>query len=255
MNQQLPPPIPSLRAGERAVHRRAARLAQRLLRRPVSLDRQRRHAAVGRAELRRCCPACRAPKPAEDDGDAPWHDQTMPLAERMKLAEGRPLRRRMMAAMAQQDCGQCGYNCEDYAECAVRQEGRAAEPLRAGRQGNRPHAEGAVSSEIGTAPARRRRRPQPPCSRRPQPDAPLGRSRDNPVDATFVSRARLNKPGSEKETWHIEFDLTRMRARLRRRRRLRPVSDQRSGAGRRGARGARRAGRFPDRRPHACARC
>src|SRR5215216_1241504 len=52
-----------------------------------------------------------------DDGDdeAPWHDQTLPIAERMKLAEGRPLRRRMMAAMGQQDCGQCGYNCEDYA--------------------------------------------------------------------------------------------------------------------------------------------
>ena len=50
---------------------------------------------------------------------APWHDQTMPIAERMKLAEGRPLRRRMMAAMAQQDCGQCGYNCHDYSE-AVR---------------------------------------------------------------------------------------------------------------------------------------
>src|SRR4030095_11750408 len=27
----------------------------------------------------------------------------------------RPLRRRMMAAMAQQDCGQCGYTCETYA--------------------------------------------------------------------------------------------------------------------------------------------
>ena len=51
-----------------------------------------------------------------DDGEAPWHDQTMPIAERMKLAEGRPLRRRMMAAMAQQDCGQCGYNCNDYSE-------------------------------------------------------------------------------------------------------------------------------------------
>jgi len=38
----------------------------------------------------------------------------MPIADRMKLAEGRPLRRRMMAAMAQQDCGQCGYNCHDY---------------------------------------------------------------------------------------------------------------------------------------------
>ena len=51
-----------------------------------------------------------------DDGEAPWHDQTMPIAERMKLAEGRPLRRRMMAAMAQQDCGQCGYNCNDYSD-------------------------------------------------------------------------------------------------------------------------------------------
>jgi sulfite reductase (NADPH) flavoprotein alpha-component len=28
-----------------------------------------------------------------DDGEAPWHDQTMPIADRMKLAEGRPLRR------------------------------------------------------------------------------------------------------------------------------------------------------------------
>src|SRR5262249_59830892 len=39
---------------------------------------------------------------AEDDG-APWHDPAMPLNDRMKLAEGRPLRRRMMAAMAQPD--------------------------------------------------------------------------------------------------------------------------------------------------------
>src|SRR6185437_11350520 len=50
----------------------------------------------------------------DDDEDAPWHDQSLPIAERMKLAGGRPLRRRMMAAMAQQDCGQCGYNCRDY---------------------------------------------------------------------------------------------------------------------------------------------
>src|SRR2546423_1728203 len=51
---------------------------------------------------------------AEGD-EAPWHDQTLPMAERMKLADGRPLPRKMMAAMGQQDCGQCGYNCEDYA--------------------------------------------------------------------------------------------------------------------------------------------
>src|SRR5258705_11816109 len=51
-----------------------------------------------------------------DDGEAPWHDQTLPIADRMKLAEGRPLRRRIMAPMAQQDCGQCGYDCHNYSE-------------------------------------------------------------------------------------------------------------------------------------------
>ena len=45
------------------------------------------------------------------DEEAPWHDQSLPIAERMKLAEGRPLRRRMMAAMAQQDCGQGSTGC------------------------------------------------------------------------------------------------------------------------------------------------
>src|SRR5262245_17342915 len=59
-------------------------------------------------------PAAKGPLDDGDDGQAPWHDQALALAERMKLAEGRPLRRRMMAAMGQQDCGQCGYNCEDY---------------------------------------------------------------------------------------------------------------------------------------------
>src|SRR5437016_1415398 len=55
-----------------------------------------------------------AQAPLDDDDEAPWHDPAMPLADRMKLAEDRPLRRRMMAAMGQQDCGQCGYNCKDY---------------------------------------------------------------------------------------------------------------------------------------------
>ena len=50
----------------------------------------------------------------DDDGGAPWHDQSLPISERMQLAEGKPLRWRMMAAMAQQDCGQCGYDCKNY---------------------------------------------------------------------------------------------------------------------------------------------
>ncbi|MDH8367524.1 hypothetical protein QIG37_27745, partial [Klebsiella pneumoniae] len=34
-----------------------------------------------------------------------------------------------------------------------------------------------------------------------------GRSRDNPAKALFLSRRQVTKPGSEKETWHIEFNL------------------------------------------------
>src|SRR5690606_4706751 len=52
-----------------------------------------------------------APAGDGDDGAAPWHDPAIPLNDRMDMAQDRPLRRRMMAAMAQQDCGQCGYNC------------------------------------------------------------------------------------------------------------------------------------------------
>src|SRR4029453_7199188 len=51
-----------------------------------------------------------------DDGEAPWHDQTMPMADRMKLAEGRPLRRRFMAAMAEQDLGQGGEDWPNLLE-------------------------------------------------------------------------------------------------------------------------------------------
>src|SRR5207244_7880853 len=41
-------------------------------------------------------PAARGPLDDGDDGQAPWHDQTLLLGDRMKLAENRPLRRRMI---------------------------------------------------------------------------------------------------------------------------------------------------------------
>ena len=140
-----------------------------------------------------------------DDGEAPWHDQTMPIADRMKLADGRPLRRRMMAAMAQQDCGQCGYNCHDYSEAiATKAEGRLNLCVPGGKETARmlktlyEDLDKAPASAPGSAPA----------AVAPTPIGELGRSRDNPAPATFLSRRLLNKDGSEKETWHIEFDLS-----------------------------------------------
>lgn len=53
-----------------------------------------------------------APVPAE--GGEPWHDQSLSLEERMNLAKGRPFEDKLMAAMAQLDCGACGYDCRGY---------------------------------------------------------------------------------------------------------------------------------------------
>ncbi len=142
-------------------------------------------------------------EPAEEDDGAPWHDPAMPLPDRMKLADGKALPRRMMAAMAQQNCSQCGYNCKDYADAlASKKELRLNLCAPGGKDTARMLKN--LYSELGL--------PQPPAAESaPAPSAPIaapGRSRDNPVTATFLSRRRLNKEGSEKETWHIEFDLT-----------------------------------------------
>jgi sulfite reductase (NADPH) flavoprotein alpha-component len=59
--------------------------------------------------------------PAEPE-DFPWHDPTLSLEERLALAGGRRPERVLMAAMAQLDCGQCGYLCQTYAEAIARGE-------------------------------------------------------------------------------------------------------------------------------------
>lgn len=142
-----------------------------------------------------------------DDDDAPWHDQTLPMAERMKLADGKPLRKRMMAAMAQQDCGQCGYNCRDYAGAlADRKEARLNLCVPGGKDTMRMLK--ALHEELDTAPAAAASAKAVAAEPVPASAGEAGRSRDNPLPATFLSRRLLNKPGSEKETWHIEFDLS-----------------------------------------------
>jgi sulfite reductase (NADPH) flavoprotein alpha-component len=147
-----------------------------------------------------------APAVDEDDG-APWHDQTMPMAERMKLAEGKALRRRMMAAMGQQDCGQCGYNCQDYADAiAGKKEAKLNLCVPGGKETLRTLK--SLFTELDAAPALVPAQAEAGASPAVTTTTPLGRARDNPADAIFLSRTLLNKPGSNKHTWHIEFDLS-----------------------------------------------
>jgi sulfite reductase (NADPH) flavoprotein alpha-component len=150
---------------------------------------------------------------AEDDDDAPWHDPTMALNDRMKLAEGRPLRRRMMAAMGQQDCGQCGYSCKDYSDAIFSEkEKRLNLCVPGGKETTRTLK--ALHQELGQAPASAKSPASPP-SQTPTPAAATaapaaapGCSRECPAQAAFLARSRLNKPGSAKETWHVELDLS-----------------------------------------------
>ncbi|MBO0752331.1 MAG: sulfite reductase subunit alpha [Bradyrhizobiaceae bacterium] len=135
-----------------------------------------------------------------EEGPVTWHDPGIPIDERMRLAEGRSLHMRLMAAMAQQDCGQCGSSCREYSRQVFSgEEGRLNLCVPGGKDTSRmlrkllaeaPHAAAASVP----APAR-------------PPAGGAGRSRDDPATATLVSRTRLNRPGSAKETWHIEFDI------------------------------------------------
>ena len=147
---------------------------------------------------------------ATDDSDAapeqPWHDQTLPIEDRMKLADGQSLRWKMMAAMAQQDCGQCGYTCADYSGAIV---SGAEERLNLCVPGGKPTARlvKQLYADLGTAPTAAPKANGSVAVATGMPPAEPGRSRDAPVNATLLSRLRLNHPDSEKSVWHVEFDL------------------------------------------------
>lgn len=139
---------------------------------------------------------------AEADDGAPWHDPSLAITERMQLAEGKPLPRRLFAAMAQQDCGQCGYVCETYsAAIASGAEARLNLCAPGGKDTLRQLK--TLMDEGGPAAPAAPASPSAPATL-----GPLGRCRENPALATFLSRRKLNGEGSQKETWHVEFDLS-----------------------------------------------
>jgi sulfite reductase (NADPH) flavoprotein alpha-component len=148
-----------------------------------------------------------APAGAADEGPITWHDPGIPLPERMKLAEGRSVRMQLMAAMAQQDCGQCGSSCEEYSgQIFDEKEARLNLCVPGGKDTSRMLKK--LLEEVGVAAPAAAANLPPPQAGEGREGAAAGHSRDNPVTATVVSRALLNRKGSEKETWHVEFDLT-----------------------------------------------
>jgi sulfite reductase (NADPH) flavoprotein alpha-component len=138
--------------------------------------------------------------PAQADETLPWHDPTLALDERLKLAAERPLPLRLMAAMGQLDCGQCGYLCRTYADAiASGAESDLGKCVPGGRATARKLKE--LIAQSGQPPAPR------VIAKSDRPIGERGYGRDAPVTVRLASSELLNGPGAEKETRHVVVDL------------------------------------------------
>ncbi len=141
-----------------------------------------------------------APVVATGEEDLPWHDPTLALDERMKLAADRAIPLRLMAAMGQLDCGQCGYECRTYAAAiADGSETDLGKCVPGGRETAKKVKEIAATLAINPLPGPLPREREKPIER--------GYNRDAPVAARLVSSISLTSPAAEKETRHIVIDL------------------------------------------------
>ncbi|HUJ98943.1 MAG TPA: sulfite reductase subunit alpha [Stellaceae bacterium] len=141
-------------------------------------------------------PAAALP-PAEPEEEFPWHDPALPLEERLNLAQGRKRERLLMAAMAQLDCGQCGYLCRTYAEAlAGGAESSFSRCVPGGKETARALKE--LMEQAPTAPTLPAAAATPPAA---------ASSTRAPTSARFGMARPLNGSGSEKDTRHVVFDI------------------------------------------------
>ena len=94
-----------------------------------------------------------------------------------------------MAAMAQLDCGACGYLCQTYAEAIADGEEKDLTALHAGRQGDGEEAQGARRAAHGTGRRQRRRDGRQRRRRRPPQRPTRPTTGDNPFPARAARSA------------------------------------------------------------------
>jgi sulfite reductase (NADPH) flavoprotein alpha-component len=153
-------------------------------------------------------PPVETPAKAEEEVEAEsWHDPALPMDERLKLAEGKPFKRRLMAAMAQLDCGACGYLCKTYSAAIADGSETSLTLCSPG---------GTETAKMLKKLVKENKESAPPSNGKAANDAPTAAaakaatsewSRKNPFTARLLRTQRLTGPGSEKETRHIEIDL------------------------------------------------
>ncbi len=139
----------------------------------------------------------------EEEEDFPWHDDSMEIEERMELAKDRPYKRQLMSAMAQLDCGSCGYLCQSYSEAIASGEETNLTLCSPGGKETARAIKKLVklNTESGTANSEK-------DSAKRDTDAPSGWSRKNPFPAKLISNQKLTGEGSAKDVRHVEIDLS-----------------------------------------------
>lgn len=135
--------------------------------------------------------------------DFPWHDPTLSIEERLALAEGRPFPRKLMAAMAQLDCGQCGYQCRTYAEAIA---SGAEKGLTRCVPGGKETAR-LLKELMSSGPALQASIPvlRPSAAATPIPSVADRNDEMALTLARFAQAAPLNREGSAKDTRHVIF--------------------------------------------------
>ncbi|CAE7262762.1 cysJ, partial [Symbiodinium sp. CCMP2456] len=139
------------------------------------------------------------PAPDDEAEEFPWHDSSIAIEDRLALAEGKPLKRRLMAAMAQLNCGACGYQCLTYSEAIAAGEEKT---LSLCSPGGKETAK-ALKRLIKETPSTAATTEAPAAKAAP----PMGYSRSNPYSAVVKASSNLNGEGSSKQTSHVVIDL------------------------------------------------
>lgn len=146
------------------------------------------------------------PATVEEEEDFPWNDDTLELEERLKLSEGRPYERRLMSAMAQLDCGSCGYLCKTYSEAIASGDEPnltlcspgGKETARAVKQLVKLNAQSGDSAPAATNGS----------TNAVDAAGDPKWSRKNPFTASLISNEKVTGEGSAKDVRHVEIDLT-----------------------------------------------
>jgi sulfite reductase (NADPH) flavoprotein alpha-component len=143
------------------------------------------------------------PIPEEvEEEEFPWHDDSLPIVDRMEMADGKPLKRRLMAAMAQLDCGSCGYVCQTYAEAIASGDESNLTLCSPGGKETKQMVKKLLKEEGSESPP-----PTNGKSATADGAAQAGYSRSNPYVAQLIESRPLNKEGSAKDTRHVAIDL------------------------------------------------